>query len=498
VRARTLSELLRPLLAVAIGSLLLYLAAQPVFRPDPHDDLRRADGLFAAGRYHDALAAYRALHVRAPELAAAYAHRGMVHAIRAEQIEAERALARALGLGLGGAERDLVRIYQAQLATNAGRPEEAARLHGLIDPRSPYVGVWQILDAERQLRGGDYPAAEAALRAALREALPAEWRTLAHQRLALMRASSDPAAALAELRRIPQATRAERPLPYETFARPLLPSLAPAPESLAAALAADVAQRAQLLGQIYLESGLYPLAAAQFAAAGAQTGADPLAAAAYDALVRWRAADRAGTQTALTTLADANPTDARLRVLAALAALAAGDLPTAREQLAAARRITPDSAPVHAALGALYIAERDYIAAAEELASARDRAPPQERGAYALGLARFYVDTTVQVCVEGRPAAVVAAELLPEEAAAWSTLAAAEIACGDATAAAAAARRALAIAPQSAEALYALGRALAAQGDTDGARAALVAAADAAPASEWRARAEAQLSLLGG
>jgi Flp pilus assembly protein TadD len=57
--------------------------------------------------------------------------------------------------------------------------------------------------------------------------------------------------------------------------------------------------------------------------------------------------------------------------------------------------------------------------------------------------------------------------------------------------------RALAIDAADAEAAYYLGRALAALGDAVGARQALVQAADAAPASVWRERAERQLALLG-
>ena len=60
-----------------------------------------------------------------------------------------------------------------------------------------------------------------------------------------------------------------------------------------------------------------------------------------------------------------------------------------------------------------------------------------------------------------------------------------------------AAEQALQRAPASAEASYYLGRALAALGDRPAARRALISAADLAPRSLWRERAEAQIATLG-
>jgi Flp pilus assembly protein TadD len=116
---------------------------------------------------------------------------------------------------------------------------------------------------------------------------------------------------------------------------------------------------------------------------------------------------------------------------------------------------------------------------------------------YALAMARFHAATSLHQCEAGRPAAALAAQLLPTDNAAWSALAAAQLACGEPSAAVAAAREAVRLAPASPEAAYHLGRALAALGERDAAREALVAAADLAPASEWRARAERQLEALG-
>jgi tetratricopeptide (TPR) repeat protein len=483
-------------LQLALALAVLWQAAALAMRPDPRDDLRRADALFAAGRYHEAHAAYRALAARAPDSPSAQARLGLILAVRGELPAASRALAAAVGLRPDQATLDLVRLSQGRVADLAALPGEAAQFYALVGARSPLAPLRDTLVAEAHLRAGDYPAAEASYRAALAGQLPPRWRAAAQARLAALRATTDAAAALAELALAARPAPPGYLTPALTLAEPLLPPPSPGPQELAAALQAEPAQRPQLIGQLLLAAGLHPLAEAQFAAVPPDApGA--IDAAAYAAYTRWASGDRAGGLAALQALAAAHPAEPRVRTLLAGAYLAAQDERAASEQLDAARALAPRDPATHLVLAQLAAARRDYLAAAEEHAAALRAAPPEQRGAYALAAARFHLAAGVQLCDAGLPTAEEAARQLSADPGAWSALAAARLACGDAQGSAGAARESARLSPTSPEAAYHLGRALAALGDRGGARAALVAAADLAPASEWRARAEAQLLALG-
>jgi tetratricopeptide (TPR) repeat protein len=358
-----------------------------------------------------------------------------------------------------------------------------------------------VLEAEGLLAVQDYAGAEAAYRAALQltapqSALPPDWRVLARARLAALRASSDPAAALAELTQI-GAPAAPTLLPSsDAIVAPLLPGAGPGPQEVAAALRAAPEQRAQLLGQIYLDAGWYGLAEVQFATVAPESpGA--LAAATYAAYTRWRAGARDEGRRQLVALVAAHPDEPRARALLALTYLADQDESAARAQLDAVRAMAPAAPDTHLAWAQWYAARHDYITAADEYRRAFNDAPPAERGRYALVLARFHIDTSLHVCDIGIVAAEESARLLPEEPRAWVVLAAARLGCGEIAGARDAATRALARAPNDAEANYYLGHALAALGERAEAQRALIQAADLAPASPWRVRAETQLSRLG-
>lgn len=480
---------------VALVLAVLWQGARLVFRPDPLDGLRRADALFLARRYYDALEAYRALVARDRTHAAAYARLGMVYTLRGELPDANRALGYAIGLGLEPHTLALARLYQAQLADSSGAHNEARQFWELVDERSPLAPLRWTLEGESLLRAGRYAEAEQAYLRALQPTLPARWRAAVHTRLATLRAPSDPAAALADLERAAERTP-HASLPIASLAEPLLAPPQPDAGQLAAALRADPTQRHQLLGQLYLAAGLYPLADRQFAAAAPGTP-DGLAAAAYRAYTHWAAGDRAVGLQQLEQLVAAHPDVPRARALLALAYLATQAEDAAEEQVRALRALDPSGPDTHLVMGAIYAARRDYVAAAAEYDQALRRAPPAERGPYALAAARFHIDTSLQACDSGLPAAEEATRLIPTDASAWSLLAAARLACGEAAAAVAAAREALRLSPTSPEAAYHLGRALAAIGDRDGARQALVSAADLAPSSTWRQRAERQLAALG-
>jgi Tfp pilus assembly protein PilF len=488
-----LARLLLALLALPLALALLWQSLRLAATPSPLDDLRRSDALFVAGRYHDALGAYRALTERSPRLAPAFARRGMVEALRGEYDAAARSLAIALGLGLRGDERDLARLYQGRVSLGLGLRDEAGQLWAQIGPGSPLLPLRRVLEGESLLRAGDEAAAEASLRAALAAGLPAPWRALAHRRLAALR-SAAPDEALAELR------LSEQPSPpaderLGIWTAPLLPSGGPDAAALRAALAAEPARRPQLLGQLYLGAGLYGLAAAQFDAAA--SGPDALAARAYAAYTRWQAGQRGAGRAGLEALVREHPEEPRARALLALAYLAESDTGKARAELSSIRALAPRAPDTHLAWAQWYAAQHDYVAAAESYRRALQDAPLGQRGVYALELSSFYISTELHICDEGLQAVAQTARQLPDSTRAQTNLAAAYLRCGNPAAARDAAAQAMARDPASPEASYYLGRALVALGDRGGAQRAFVSAADLAPASAWRERAEAQLALLG-
>jgi Tfp pilus assembly protein PilF len=478
-----------------LALLLLWQGARLTFRPDRLDDLRHADALFAAGRYHNARAAYTAVVTRAPRLAPALLRLGIVYAVRNERTAANEQLAYALDAGLSQADYELARLYQGWLAAEAGQRDQAMRYWAAIGEHSAWLPLRRALEAENLLALADYAGAEASYRASAAAGLPSEWRALVATRLALLRASSDPAAALAELKRIDTLLISPAPAGL-IYAAALLPAADPDAGQLADALLAPSEQRPQLLGQLYLHARLYGLAEAQFATvAPGSPGA--LAAATYAAYTHWSAGDRVGGLRQLQDLVAAHPTDLRTRALLALAYLSTHDTRGAQAQLDIVRAQAPRAPETHLALAQWYAALHDYLAATEEYRRALSDAAPDERGAYALALARFHIDIALERCENGLPAAEEAARALPSDPRAWTTLASVRFGCGDPAGSRAAAEQALQRAPASAEATYYLGRALAALGDRPAARLALINAADLAPRSPWRERAEAQIATLG-
>lgn len=491
-----LLNLIRRLLTLLLVLAVLWQAAQAVFRPDPRDGMRRAEQLLLAGRYHAALAAYQALAHEQPNDPLAYARLGIVHTVRAEHRQAVNTLAYAIGLGIAGDEYELVRLYQGYGASKTGIDREAVQFWGLVEPESALFAQRRILEAEHLLHRNQYADAEAAYRAALLADPPQSWRMVAYTRLALLRASSDPARALAELEAAGTAAFAHRQKPIEQLAEPLLPSLEITQAQLLTILHAPPDLRAQSLGQLYLDTGLYALAEAQFTSIAPESpGA--LAAAAYAAYTRWRAGDSANGLERLRALVEQYPEEPRARALLALAALSTANQEDAQIQLEAIRAMAPNDPSTHLAWGQWYVAQRDYLAASTEYRRAFESALPEDRGIYALHLARFHSDISYQVCDVGQPAARIATELRSTDPVAWLTLSRISLACNDPEGARTAAEQALQHNPNNPEGLYNLGRALATLGDRGAAREALVEAADVAPASPWRERAESQLALLG-
>ncbi|MDW8147987.1 MAG: hypothetical protein RMJ48_17045 [Roseiflexaceae bacterium] len=471
------------------------LGAWLAFQPDQHDALRRADALFVAGRYYEAFRAYHALATHAPGFAPARLRLGIALTVRGEASEASREFGWALRLGLNDSDTALVRLYQGQVASHMGYADEAARMWAQISPSSALYGLRLALEAEERLRQHDYAGAEAGYRAALAAGLPNSWRRTAHARIAALRAGSDPAGAWQELCKAVTAERGLHPL-EQPLAAPLRPLPRPDAAQIAAILIADEVSRPQLLGQVYLDAGWTPLAEAQFATVR-ERGMLLQAAEAYTAYARLSNGDIPVALARLRDLAVAAPDDPRPRTLLALAHLAARNAQAALAELQEARRIAPNDPDVLLALGEWHAVQRDYLAAAAAYDEARRVAPAAMRGTYALAQAQYHLRTSLQICEKGLPAAAEAVAWLPESPQAWSALAQARLACGDATGSRDAAAQAQALDSLSAEAAYHYGRALAALGDRAAARSALIRAADLAPASEWRRRAEDQMAVWG-
>jgi tetratricopeptide (TPR) repeat protein len=486
----------RPRLATALASLvaagLLLVVGLLLFRPDPRDELRAADRLFAAGRYHEALGAYSAL---APALPAAQQRLGLVRALRGEGLVAERALRAAMQRGLADGDYQLALLYLGRALADSERAALADATWRLLeDCRSPracaYRGPGRLMRADEALRRGDSAAATTGYMAALDQPLPPAWAALARYRLALLRAPDDQAAAVALLARPAPAPGA----PADALLAPLLPAVGDEPAQLAAVLQAPAAERPQLLGQLYLGLGLFGLAEGQFARVDPR-GPEALSAAAYAAYTRWRAGDVEGGLARLQALVASHPDEPRARTLLALALLTADAPDAARDQIDAVAQLTPGDPDLQLAWASWHAARREYDQASLAYERAISVAPPAERGRYALIAAEFHLAATFEQCAAGLPLAERAAAALGQHAGALTTLAAHRYACGQFAGAVEAATAAQA-AGAGPDAAYYLGAALAALGQRDDARTALVRAADLAPASEWRRRAELALAAL--
>ncbi|ABU57041.1 tetratricopeptide repeat protein [Roseiflexus castenholzii] len=471
------------------------LAARLAFHPDPRDALRQADALFVAGRHYEAFHAYHALATRAPGFAPARLRLGMALTVRGESAAASREFGWALRLGLNEADTALARLYQGRLAADMGYADEASRMWMQIPTSSALYSLRLALEAEERLSQNDYAGAESGYRAALAVGLPDTWRRTAHARIAALIAGSDLSGAWNEARMA--VTKEGRLHPIEQpLATPLRPLPRPDVAQIAAILASDEAIRPQLLGQIYLDVGWTRLAEEQFAIAR-ERGSLTQAAEAYSAYAQLLNGDVGVALARLHDLALAAPDDPRPRILLALGRLAVHDAQAALTELQEARRLAPNDPDVLLALGEWHTAQRDYPAAAAAYAEALRVAPAAMRGAYALALAQYHLKTSLQICEKGLPAATEAVARLPKNAQSWSALAHARLACGDIAGARDAAALAQTLDPASAEAAYHYGRALAALGDRTAARTALIRAADLAPASEWRIRAEEQMAMWG-
>ncbi|WP_129672420.1 tetratricopeptide repeat protein [Candidatus Chloroploca sp. Khr17] len=474
------------------GIILLVIALALVVwwpRSSP-DALTQADALFAAGRYYEALEAYQGLARANP---AALLRVGMLRVIRGEAVLAERTLRSAMVQGLAPGDYHLALLYLGQALVDDGRLAQAERTWALLEDcrvveACVYHGPGRVLTAEAYLEQGAYDAAIEAYRAALMVPMPSGWSERVHYRLALLLAGEDPDEALATLMATDDVETSG------VLADPLLFMLEGDRAHLRAVLQVEERLRPQLLGQTYLEAGLYDRAITQF------TLVDPdspegLSAAAYLAYAHWLAGHTGEGHEALEAMAGLHPDAPQVRALLALIAVAEGADDDAWLELDALAQGHPQAADRHLARASWYAAKGEYAQASLAYEQALGAAPFEEQGRYALLAARFHLATTYELCSVGLPLAERALERLPEEVDALVLVAGVRYQCGDGRGAIEAAQAAEAREARADAAFY-LGAALAATGEDEAARAALIRASDLAPASRWRERAELLLATM--
>lgn len=483
---------LAPLLTIGGLWLGLFLVYWLWLAPTP---MQQADQLFVQGHYTAAHHAYRTLSERTSHPDAALLLRiGMLHTVRGEYGSASHTLWQAIGQGLPPAQHDLALLYLGLSSAHSDNLALALTIwqeYPLCTTATcPYAGVRQTLIGDALLAHHHYAAARAAYAAALDLPLDRAWHQLARTRYALLLAADDPYTAQAILERTPAHPR---PAP---FTAPLVPPrMAQEQQLLHAILHANPADHAQLLGQLYMHYGYDALALATFAQVPA-TSPHARSAAAYHAYLTWRTSPAYTDLDALATFQQTTPNDpaaATLHLLSTMttAALSQSSVPTTTlAQL-------PDGTPERAVLEATWhLFERDYTTASMHMQQLLARSSGIQRGHYALWVARFHLDRAYAVCAEGRTAAELAVQSLPDVSAAWTVLAGVLFQCGDDVGAQHAAQQAIAhdqampaLSPPAEAWLY-LGAAYLRQGHTTAARHALTTAADLAPASVWRERAE--------
>ncbi|NTV62891.1 MAG: hypothetical protein HGA65_05055 [Oscillochloris sp.] len=482
----------RPLLAWALLLLVVFLPSdRSLLPPGPRAALNLADTLLLDGHYYQALGAYQQIDARTLPVAAL--RLGMIRQIRGESQPAERAIRSAMQGGLQPIDYQLALLYLGQALADTAQADLADATWALAeDCRSPaactYRAPARILAAEQALRRGAIAAAEASYRAALDVDPPAGWADLARARLALLLAAHDSAAAVALL---------NTPADSTSIAIPLLAPLIPAtngwPGQLAAVLVAEPAEsRSFLLGRLYLDLGFYGMAETQLSTVATKAYARD--AAVYIAYVSWLTGDHDAGRRQLEQLVAAQPDDIQARKLLALAYLMTGDRDAARNQITMADRLNPADPDIHLTWAGWHTANHDYPQASLEYSLALSLARPAQRGHYALLGAKFYLSTTYEICTSGMPLAEMATVALPDDSTAWVTLAAFQYYCGQYQAAITSAERAGVAG--GAESAYYLGASLHAIGQQAQARKALTHAADLAPASVWRERAEKLLALM--
>ncbi|HEY0607747.1 MAG TPA: tetratricopeptide repeat protein [Herpetosiphonaceae bacterium] len=469
---------------VLIGAVIA-LVLRPAQQPD---ELRAAEQLWQAGRVTEALRSYQTLRSSESAPALVDIRLAAITLLRGDCAQAQMYAATALGKPLRRDEAAQAHLIVGQCAAQRGALDRAQAEWLSVDPQSPYQALVDVLSGEIALRGGLRSSAIDAYTSALAGPLPEPWRSFARLRLALALAPDAPETALRHLQSIPETLPDPAP---ET--RPLLPLTSGAivgqARQLAAILAAPPEQQRQLIGQQLLDLNLLRLAIATFEQVPVDAPRDPLAEA-HAAYARWQLGQTSAATTQLRELVAQYPQQPLIATLYATIAINAGNLDEASAVLDAAEARAPLDPAIVLVRSDLLVARRQYPEAIVERRRARDIARPEVRGRYALALAEQHLSLTYRVCDSGITAASEATTIAADDPQAWQLLASMFYHCRSYTQAAEAAQRGLALAPNNPGLRFFLGAALWEDGNQDAARPHLIAAADLAPASEWRKRAE--------
>jgi hypothetical protein len=477
--------LLSRLLILSIAPFTL-LASSPQY-----EELRAAEHLWRTRRIAEARQRLEAIHRQGAASPAVSIRLAAIALMRGECSTAEIYAATALLQPLRHAEAARAHLIAGQCAALRGNQERAQAEWAAIDPSSSDRALASVLRGENALRRGDAAEASRHYQIALGSPLPGPWSALVHFRLALIEAFDKPTAATRHLEAIP--SRLAEPDP-ET--RPFLP-LPPAQimaqaRYLRAILLEPEGQRAQLLGQQMLGLELYHLAMLHFARVPSDMPGKPQASA-YAAYARWQIGQREIAIAHLRELTTRYPGEPIIASFLETATLESGNLDAAQAVLDAVEARQPGDPTLALVRSDILAARHEYEAAVAERRRARDLAPSDLRGRFAIALAQQHLHLTYDLCGTGVSAAREATRSARNEAAAWQSLAAALYHCRAYREAAEAARNGLQIAPQDAALTFFLGAALWESGNQAG-REYLINAADLEPASEWRKRAE---QLLG-
>ncbi len=400
--------------------------------------------------------------------------------------DAELLAAQALTHAIARDDAALAHLIRAQCAVKREAWNTATAAWIALDAQSPLRAVAHVLQGEHALGSGDtYPAVKHFERA-LRHALPAPWTAFAQLRLAQM--SVDRTAAQQHLQFIP--TTLPTPDPSTRPLLPLPPSTIVAQAAhLRAVVAAPSAEHDQLRGQHLLNAALWQLAIAHFDHL-AQFHPDDPRPRAYGAYARYQMGERRAATDALRVLHRRFPSDPLVATLRATLALHAGEPATAAAIVDRAAKKQPLDPALALVRSDVLVAQRRYADALAERRRARDIAPAAQRGRYALALAQHHLDLAYNLCGYGVTAAQEVTALAPTNRQAWQIMAAVHYHCGRYTDAIAAAQQGLVHAPDEPALHFFLGSALWEAKQHDDARHHLIRAADLAPNSLWRERAE--------
>lgn len=448
--------------------------------------LRTADQLWRDGRATEAWALYTGLH--GADALPPYAQLRLAGLAleRGACGDAELLAAQVLHQPTTADDAALAHLIRAECALKRNASQCAGAEWNAIAASPTGDALAQVVQGEHALRNGDLAAATQHLEMALEQPLPPPWTAFAHLRLA--QTSSDSTVASQHIAAIPATLPTADPA-----TRPLLPlrshELAAQAASVRATLAAPPADQDQLRGQVLLDAGLWQLARAHWDGL-AQRDRDEPRPPAYAAYARYQLGERRRATLALRGLGQRFPGDPFIATLRATLVLRTGDANTAILFIERAEMEHPLDPALALVRADILAAQRRYADAIAERRRARNIAPAQQRARYALALAQQHVDLAYNLCDQGIAAAQDATTLGPNDAQAWHTLAAAQRHCRRYADAIAAAQRGLALAPDDPALQFYAGAALWENDQCEQARAYLLRAADLAPASTWRERAE--------